>query len=306
MADHLSTYRVDLERLSMDLVALEGRLAQSEKRNAILEEQIRALVQAPAGRYIDLDAEPRKTAYVIGLFGTGRRYINELILQNIGERAKYFRDTIRFHPGPTPMIYSGHATIKHISRAQELPVVMSRILDAVQAGFANAIFVYRHPLDSLLTNWVWWRTFIRGKSISGISEVYKTTDDLCTDLERRFAEFRAFADGDPEFFAGTSGQRFLSFSEYVEETELHLQSATLALRLEDFTADPRQEFSKIVEVLSADDVDVTSVSIAPPRAKPYGYLAVQERVPRFKKFINGLNAETRRRIEKIGYGVRVG
>jgi hypothetical protein len=306
MADHLCTYRVDLERLSMDMVALEGRLAQSEKRNAILEQQIRAYVEAPAGRYIDLDAELRKTAYVIGLFGTGRRYINELILQNIGERAKYFRDTIRFHPGPTPMIYSGHATMKHISRAQESPVVMTRILDAVEAGFAKLIFVYRHPLDSLLTNWVWWRTFIRGKSISGISEVYKTTDDLCADLERRFAEFRAFADGDPEFFAGTSGQRFLSFSEYVEETELHLQCATLALRLEDFTIDPRQEFSKIVEVLSADDVDVTRLSIAPPRAKPYGYLAVQERVPPFKKFINGLNAETRRRIEKIGYGVRVG
>ena len=98
MADHLSTYRVDLERLSMDMVALEGRLAQSEKRNAILEQQIRAFVEAPAGMYIDLDAELRKTAYVIGLFGTGRRYINELILQNIGERAKYFRDTIRFHP----------------------------------------------------------------------------------------------------------------------------------------------------------------------------------------------------------------
>ena len=33
-----------------------------------------------------------RTAYVIGLFGTGRSYVNELMLQNIGERAKYFRD----------------------------------------------------------------------------------------------------------------------------------------------------------------------------------------------------------------------
>jgi hypothetical protein len=29
-----------------------------------------------------------RTTYIIGLFGTGRRYIDELILQNIGERAK--------------------------------------------------------------------------------------------------------------------------------------------------------------------------------------------------------------------------
>jgi hypothetical protein len=306
LADHVYCNMVDLERLSMDLVALEERLAHSEKTNVILQDQIRTLV---GSRKIDIGAQTRRTAYVIGLFGSGRRYINELILQNIGERAKYFRDTIRFHPGPTPMIYSGHATMKHISRAQELPVVMSRILEAAEAGFADLIFVYRHPLDSLLTNWVWWRTFIRGKSISGISEVYETTDDLCADLEQQFTEFRAFAEGNPDFFAGASGRRFLSFSEFVEETELHLQSATLALRLEDFTTDPYREFSKIVEVLSADvdvtNLDVTNLCIARPRTKPYGYLTVQEKVPRFKKFIAGLNAETRRRIEKIGYGVRV-
>ncbi len=102
-----------------------------------------------------------RTAYIIGLFGTGRWYINELILQNIGERAKYFRDRIRFHPGPTSMIYSGHATMKHVSRVQALPAVTSRILEAVRSGFADLIFVYRHPLDSLLTNWIWWRTYIR-------------------------------------------------------------------------------------------------------------------------------------------------
>ena len=106
-----------------------------------------------------------RTAYVIGLFGTGRSYINELMLQNIGERAKYFRDRIRVHPGPTSMIYSGHATMRHVSRLQTLPAVTSRILEAVRSGFADLIFVYRHPLDSLLTNWVWWRTYIRDNNV---------------------------------------------------------------------------------------------------------------------------------------------
>jgi hypothetical protein len=46
------------------------------------------------------------------------------------------------------MIYSGHATMKHISRAQEPPAVMRRILEAVRSGFADVIFIYRHPLDS--------------------------------------------------------------------------------------------------------------------------------------------------------------
>ena len=332
--DHLSP-----DRLSMDLVALERRLAQSEKRSAtlaesmqeqidLLHEQLKALLslektanlESAAGWmvtdwdkrtgknsrfYIDTGLGDYRTAYVIGLFGTGRRYINELILQNTGDRAKYFRDTIRLHPGPTPMIYSGHATMKYVSRAQELPAVMSRILEAVRSGFANLIFVYRHPLDSLLTNWIWWRTYIRdNRSISSISEVYKNRNDLCADLEENFFEFQAFAEGDPGFFAGVPGPPFLSFPEFVEETELHLQSATLTLRLEDFMIDPFKEFSKIAEVMSVD-LHLSRLCVAPPRTKPYGHLAVKDKVPRFRTFINELNAETKGRLEKIGYSVRV-
>jgi hypothetical protein len=342
--DHLSTNMVAPDHLStnmvapMDMVALEGRLALWEKRSAawaesmqeqldLLHAQVKALVslqgtahlEVPAGRieidgdqrarknsrfYVDTSLGNDRTAYVIGLFGTGRRYINELMLQHIGERAKYFRDTIRLHPGPTPMIYSGHATMRHPSRLQYQPAVTSRILEAVRSGFADLIFVYRHPLDSLLTNWIWWRTYVRdNRSISGISQLHKTTDDLCADVEQNFFDFETFAAGDPDFFAGAPGPRFLSFAEFVEETELYLQSATLTLRLEDFMTDPFKEFSKIVEVMSVD-VDLSRLCVAPPRTKPYGYLAVQDKVPRFRDFINGLSAETKGRIEKLGYNVR--
>jgi hypothetical protein len=246
-----------------------------------------------------------RTAYVIGLFGTGRSYINELLLRNIGERAYYFRDKIQFHPGSTSMIYSGHATVRHISGFQDSPAQTSRILEAVRSGFADVIFVYRHPLDSLLTNWIWWRTYIRHNTmIKGISQVYKNTDELCADLERNFLEFKAFAEGDPDFYATVPGPRFLSFQEFVEETGLHLQSATLALRLEDFMIDPAKEFSKIADVMSVD-LDFNRLRVVPPRTKPYGHLVVKEKVPRFKNFINELDADTKRRIEKLGYNERI-
>jgi hypothetical protein len=242
-----------------------------------------------------------RTAYVIGLFGTGRWYINELILQNLGKRAKYFRDTIRFHPGPTSMIYSGHATMRYVSRFQDSPAVTSRVLDAVRLGFADLIFIYRHPLDSLLTNWIWWRTYLREDGVaSTISHLYKNTDNLCVDLEQNFFEFKAFAEGDPDFFAAEPGPRFLSFPEFVEETELYLRSATLTLRLEDFMIDPLEEFSKVAEVMLVD-LDLSRLRVAPPRTKPYRYLAVKEKIPRFRNFINELDEETKRRIEKIGY-----
>jgi hypothetical protein len=255
-----------------------------------------------------------RTAYVIGLYGTGRKYVTELIQRNIGERGKYSRDTLRFHRGPTSMIYSGHSTIRRVCRGQGWPELTSCILETVRLGFADLIFVYRHPIDSLLTNWVWWRANwvwywkierdkVRlGEPITGVTEAYKNTDDLCAALEENFSEFEAFAKGDPDCFEAVRGPGFLSFPEFVEETELFLQSATLALRLEDFVIDPFKEFSKIVEVMSVD-LDLTRLRVAPPKTQPYRYLAVQEKVPRFRNFIDELDAETKSRIEKIGYNV---
>jgi hypothetical protein len=49
------------------------------------------------------------------------------------------------------------------------------------------------------------------------------------------------------------------------------------------------------------DPNLNGLSIAPPRTRPYGYLAVKEKAPRFRNFINDLDTETKRRIEKIGY-----
>jgi len=253
--------------------------------------------------YIDTGLGNDRTTYLIGLFGTGRLYVNGLMLQNSGERAKYFRDGIRLHRGPTSMIYSGRATRRYVSRGQFLPAVMSCILEAVRLGFADLIFLCRHPLDSLLTNWIWWRTYIHAhKGIGGISEIYKNTDNLCADLEQNFSEFKAFAEGDPDFFAAEPGTRFLSFQEFVEETALHLQSATLTLRLEDFMVDPLKEFSKIVELMSVDFNSIR-LPIVPPHTKPYRYLAIKDKVPRFRNFIDGLDAETKGRIQKIGYSL---
>jgi hypothetical protein len=311
-----------LEFISANTVALDQRLAHDQI--LLLHDQVRALIaieniaveEAPPivvdvrdqEDGVDLRYQPEtrvgddRTLYVLGLFGSGRVYIQDLILQNIGLRAKYFRDVIRLYPCPTSMICSGHVTMKYVSRAQAMPAIMYRILEAVRNRFADTVFVYRHPLDSLLTNWVYWRTYVRDRrEVGGIYEVYTSYDDLCADLDRDFFEFKAFAEGDLDFYAGLTGPRFLSFSEFVEESALHFQSASLALRLEDFTIDPIREFSKIVELMGAN-LDLSGLQIPLPRSKSFGYRAAKEKVPRFRNFINRLNLETRKRMEKIGYG----
>jgi hypothetical protein len=258
-----------------------------------------------------------KTVYVIGLFGTGRWYVTELIRQHIGQRAKYFRFGItRCHQVPTSMIYGGHATIKYPSRAQALPDLTNRILETVRAGISDLIFIYRHPVDSLLTNWIFWRNYIRNVDTNPtISKIYKNIDQLCADLDQNFPEFMAFVKSDPAFFAGLTdkpqnpedqtvpaGTLFLSFSQFVEESELFFQSATLALRLEDFSEDPLREFSKILTLMSVD-LDSSRLNLRPPESKAYRYLRLKEKVPPFREFLDRLDPETKRRIQAIGYSL---
>ena len=243
-----------------------------------------------------------RTAYVIGLGNSGLEYLADLMRKNIGQRGKYVRFGVRLHSGPTSMIYWGHATMKYASRGQEMPEVTRRMLDAVRSRIADLIFVNRHPLDSLISGWVHWRAYMGDSSKFNISKDYKSSDELCADLDRNFREFKSYAEGDAAFFAPVGGPPFLSFAEYVEETELYLESATLAVRLEDFGTDPAKEFSKIVEVMSVDP-DVSRSNLAPPRTKPYRYLEVKSKLPRFRDLIDGLDGATKRRIEKIGYSL---
>ena len=244
-----------------------------------------------------------RTAYIIGLWGSGRMYVLDLLRQKIGERAAYLREAIGLHQGPTSMIYVGHSTIKYVSRGHQPPATTSRLLESVRLGFADLIFIYRHPLDSLLTNWFFSRNRIRDNTVAYISDAYKSTDDICAVLQRNFSELKALAEGDPDYMAVLpNGPRFMSLPEFVEETTLFAQCSTLALRLEDFSIDPAKEFSKIVGVMSAD-VDVSRLRLEPPRTRPYRYLEVKEKVPQFRKLIDGLDAETKRRIEQIGYTV---
>ena len=151
----------------------------------------------------------------LGCIGSGREYVNDLMLQHVGERAKYFKNLggpIHFRRIRTSMIYSGHATIKHVSFGQALPAVTSRLVEAAKSGLADLIFIYRHPLDTLLTGWVWGCQIIRGIRMPGyISQVYRNTDDLCADLEKNFSELQGFFRRRPGLVYGRTMHSLLVF-----------------------------------------------------------------------------------------------
>jgi hypothetical protein len=81
-----------------------------------------------------------RTAYVIGLYGSGRDYLGELLQRHLGARAKYFRSVsgdIRMRRIQTAMVYSGHCTIKYPSIGQAPPEVTSRLIKAAQSRMVD-------------------------------------------------------------------------------------------------------------------------------------------------------------------------
>ena len=246
------------------------------------------------------------TIYIVGLFGSGRMYLGDVIRDHIGERALHFRDELRHESTPTPMIYSGHMTLKYVSTGFNPPEFGNRIVASVRSGAGKMIFIYRHPLDSLLTNWVWWRSHVRagaGGPEHGavISNSFRSLAALCETVEREWSSFEAFAMGDPAFFAALPGARFLSFSEYVEESVALFEQATLRLPLESFTTNPYAAFLKVIDVISPGMRPSCTMYIRRPESKPGTHLVVMKNVPRFNEFVNGINPETKRLMLKLGY-----
>jgi hypothetical protein len=246
------------------------------------------------------------TIYVVGLFGSGRLYLGDVIRNHIGERALHFRDGLRHESAPTPMIYSGHMTLRYVSRGLNSPEFANSIVESVRSGAGKMIFIYRHPLDSLLTNWVWWRSYLQAGAITTdrgafISSSFKSLDALCEIVEQEWPNFEAFAAGDPAFSTDVSGARFLSFAEFVEESVLLFEQATLRLPLEAFMTNPYAAFVKVIDVISPELRLSYNLHIRRPQSKPGAHLFVMKGVPRFNDFVNSISPETKRLMLKLGY-----
>ena len=73
--------------------------------------------------------------------------------------------------------------------------------------------------------------------------------------------------------------------------------------MREFDSHPRLHLPQIGNKWRKNDSleSVSSCAQMPPPNKPYRYPAIREKVPRFRNSIHGLDAETKRWIERIGY-----
>ncbi|MCW5701031.1 MAG: hypothetical protein KIT82_00385 [Bradyrhizobium sp.] len=247
----------------------------------------------------------QRPTYILGLYGTGRWYLNELVMYCSGQRGYYFLDDLRHRKGGPPIIWSGHTTVIHDQVAGHEPAALGRsVLKLAEEGAADIIFIHRHPLDSLLTNWTWWREFLaKKKMISGIVGKYSTQEEFFKDVANNFDELALFADGSKDFMRLYSEEHthFFSLRQFVVETAAFVNHESVhSFRFEDFISEPNEQFSRIMRII--DPLAISGkIDVPKPRAEKNRYIEVCKHVPAFKNLVESLPRDVKLQINELGY-----
>jgi hypothetical protein len=186
-------------------------------------------------------SENIKPLVVIGLFGTGRTYFSNAFLSNPTLAPLYQEGLASCGMYAShSVICSGHATLKHESSFQMAPDQTGELLlRPLSDEFHCILFVKRHPVDSLFSNWAWWRRFCdTGIPHNGaVKEVFGGNRGLIEDIRSNLPAFLKFmAEGivpsrpnDP-----AEGNRFLSFEQMLDESLAWMEvPAVVSIRFEE-------------------------------------------------------------------------
>jgi hypothetical protein len=97
------------------------------------------------------------------------------------------------------------------------------LLCPMREGFHCILFVTRHPVDSLFSNWAWWRRFCDTgiQHQGGVKEVFGGNRGLIEDIRSNLPAFLKFmAEGRVPSLPNdlAEGNRFLSFEQMLDES----------------------------------------------------------------------------------------
>jgi len=262
----------------------------------------------PLSRVLHHYSAVRKPTFIVGLFGSGRFYIKDLIINSGLEIAYYFQDGLYDYRGAVPFIFSGHVTCTYESAKCHSPSFGRALLERAAAGLINLVFIYRHPLDSLLSNWVWFRLLHRKLTPGGIAGgAYASEEAFHRDLNDNLYEFSQFCGGSKDFIRITTGSdttpNFMSLLEFIHETEVFVTNPNVhCFRFEDFKSDAAREFKRLVSIL-APDLTPKSDNVPLPRSLSNRYELAKGNVSPFQVFTASLPIDITKRINALGYSV---
>ena len=123
----------------------------------------------------------------------------------------------------------------------------------MQKGYHQVIFMLRHPLDTLFSNFFWWHhcLSIKNSHSLGISSLYRNLDDFIEFLEINIQDFENFI-YTGEITPGNNGfGKFLTFSEFLIETINWMQLNNVhVFKFEDFLVDYDAQIERLEYIFS--------------------------------------------------------
>ena len=257
----------------------------------------------------------RKPAFINDIGPAGRTYLNGLILNSGLDIAYYLRFSdpgTRGAPysGAVPVIFTGHTTA--IYEGHYKSSFGRALLDLAAGHLINLIFLYRHPLNSFVSQWAFQHNLSLGKMPAfGISDLYESIEDFYRDLNDNIYEFSLFCGGSKDFIRITQGPAVrtaggtagLSLLEFIHETEAFISNPNVhCFRFEDFVRGPAAEFKRFISIV-APDLTPKFDNVPLPRAVSSRYQSAKENVSSFRALISSLPTEITKRIEAMGYSM---
>ncbi len=245
---------------------------------------------------------------VIGLFGTGRNYFSNAFLSH-STLAPLFQDGLASCGmyANHSLICSGHATLRHQSSFQMEPdQTEALLLRPLHDGFHRILFVLRHPVDSLFSNWAWWRRYCEtGTPHNGaVKEVFGGNMGLIDDIRSNIPAFLSFmAEGSiPSKLGGPAEHcSFLSFEQILDESLAWMKiPGVVSIRFEEIHENLDTVSETITSLLSRRRWG--SLVLESPLSTAFNYRQIFRGHPDIQSLVcAGIGKETSDKLARLGY-----
>jgi hypothetical protein len=247
---------------------------------------------------------------VIGLFGTGRTYFSSAFLGH-PTLAPFYQEGLASCGmyAAHSLICSGHATLRHESSFQMAPEqTEALLLGPLHDGYHRILFVLRHPVDSLFSNWAWWRRFCEtGVQHKGaVKEVFGGNPGLIDDIRAHIPAFLSFmAEGCVPSKPGGPAEhlRFLSFEQMLEESLAWMDvPGVVSLRFEEVHAHLDSVSDTLTGLLSRRPWG--SLVLEPPVSAAFNYRQIIKDHPDIQSLVSaGIGREGSEKLARMGYSL---
>lgn len=255
-------------------------------------------------------SEVERSLVIVGLFGTGRTYFSDQILQHPATGPIYqeglascgYFEHHRF-------ICSGHATLRHVSSFQMEPnETEKRLILPLRQGHHNILFILRHPFDSLFSNWAWWRRYCESQVLhkQAVVGVFGGNDGLAEDIRLHRDAFIAFlTEGKVPALNGRveTREHFLSLDAILEESMLWLGIEHVkSLRFEQVHEDPEAVARTISETIFRPGT--SNLSLTVPKSNSFNFRTVFQEYPDIASLVKShCSRAAIEKISSLGYEI---